>query len=421
MLCIGSIQHFGHAAILGFVHPVNRRDKQPLRIAVLSYTTISHDHRILRTLEALAGLGHKVTAIGFGEPPALPVDMIRLPDPPEHNNKRLAILATQFPANFLPMSAPFLHFRLPQHGAARRALVALRPDIIHANDWQALVAAAAAKAAAGSSIVYDSHELASEEHADNWLWRLVSRRHTCEIETRYIREACAVITVSDGIAATLQDLYALPELPLVIRNTPAYQAVVPSATTPPIKLLFHGIMKDGRGIEPLIGAMPMLPKHRLTLRGDGAPHYLAKLRALTESLGVAGHVKFEPAVPYDEVVSSAASSHIGVFCAPLDTRHNRFAMPNKAYEYIMAGLAILVTDHTELAKLVREHRCGFTAIESTPRAIAEALNALSLSDLATMGSHALAAARTLSWEQEQKKLVTLYETLAANIALRHID
>jgi len=392
---------------------VSHRTKRVLRIAVLSYTTIARDYRVLRTLETLAAQGHEVTAIGFGEAPALPVAMIRLPDPPGRNGQRLGIMATQFPANLLPASAPILHLMLPWHAAARKALLALRPDIVHANDWQALVAAAAAKREAGSRIVYDSHELASEEHADNWLWRVVAQKHTCAIEERFIGLADAVVTVSQGIASTLQQLYALPTRPLVIGNAPAYQMTEPRPSQEPVRLLFHGIMKGGRGIEALIGAMPLLPQHLLTLRGDGAPSYLDKLKGLAAGLGVADRIAFEPAVPHSEVIPAAAASHIGVFCAPLDTRHNRFAMPNKVYEYLMAGLAVLVTADTDLAVLVRQHGCGMTAADSTPEAIAAALALPSMPDLETMRANALAAARELSWDREETKLIELYDGLAS--------
>lgn len=391
---------------------MNARAAQALRIAVLSYTTIARDYRVMRTLETLAALGHEVTAIGFGEAPALPVAMIRLPDPPGRTGQRLAIAATQFPANLVPASAPLLHMLVPQHRAARAALLALRPDIVHANDWQALVAADAAKHEAGARIVYDSHELASEEHADNRLWRLVAQKHTRAIESGFIRRADAVITVSDGISSTLQNLYDLPERPLVVRNALAYRNVSPASLSEPLRLLFHGIMKGGRGIEALIGAMPLLPQFRLTLRGDAAPSYLARLQTLAARLGATAQIKFEPAVPHEAVVTAAASSHIGVFCAPLDTRHNRFAMPNKVYEYLMAGLAVLVTDGTDLATLVREHECGLTAADSTPEAIAAALRTLPLPELDRMRANALAAARKLSWEEERERLIELYDRLS---------
>ncbi|CAM5219640.1 Glycosyltransferase involved in cell wall bisynthesis OS=Bosea thiooxidans OX=53254 GN=SAMN05660750_04435 PE=4 SV=1 [Bosea thiooxidans] len=391
---------------------MNNHNVRALRIAVLSYTAIARDYRVVRTLETLSALGHDVTAIGFGEAPALPVAMIRLPDPPGRTIQRLTVAATQFPANLMPASAPLLHMLVPQHRAARAALLSLRPDIVHANDWQALVAANAVKRAAGTRIVYDSHEMASEEHADNKLWRLVAQKHTRAIEARYIRVADAVVTVSDGIAHTLKQLYGLPARPVVIGNAPAYQSVTPAPPGMPIRLLFHGIMKRARGIEPLIKVMPLLPQYQLTLRGGGASRYLQQLQQLAAASGAGDRIVFEPSVPYDAVIRAAANAHVGVFCAPRDTGQGRYAMPNKIYEYLMAGLAVLVAADTDLAKLVTQYQCGLVTTDATPEAIAAALAALDPDKLAIMRANALIAARQLCWEQERTKLLALYDWLA---------
>lgn len=393
---------------------MNDQSARKQRIALLSYTTIARDNRILRTLETLLALGHNVTAIGFGEAPALPVSMIRLPDLPSRASQRLTIAATQISANLLPASASFMHMLLPQHRAARAALLRLRPDVVHANDWSALPAADAAKRSFGTRVVYDSHELASEEHADNWRWRLVAQRHVRAIETRFIRRVDAVVTVSEGIASTLQTLYALPQRPLVIYNTPAHQKVIPSLLAEPINLLFHGNMKSGRGIEPLIESMHLLPRHTLTLRGDGTASYLNELRRLAIKFGVSERVTFESALPYNQVITAAARSHIGVFCAPRDTGQNRFAMPNKIYEYIMAGLAVLITAGTELHNLIKDYHCGLAASDSTSSAIATALQELPLPLLSSMRANALAASCELCWETERTKLVALYDALSVS-------
>jgi glycosyltransferase involved in cell wall biosynthesis len=385
-----------------------------LHVAVLSFTSIDSDHRVLRTIATLAGRGYKVTAIGFGQQPPADCDFIPLPAPGSHSAQRTAILLTQAPAGLIAASAVPLHFLRRHHRAARQALLALQPDIVHANDCQTLPAAAAAKRAFRTRIVYDSHEFATEEHADNMRWRLVAQRHVREIERRFIGTVDKVITVSDGIAEDLRTLYGLPETPTVVRNTPAYQAISPREISGPRHLLFHGIMKGGRSIEATISALRHLPDAVLTLRGDGAPAYLAKLRSLARDPAIGGRVTFEAAVPASDVVPRAAEAHIGIFCAPLETRHNRFALPNKIFEYLMAGLAVVVTAGTDLADLVARYGVGVTASAATPEAIAAAINRISPEELHLMRGRALVAARELSWEHERDKLTGLYDTLAAS-------
>lgn len=359
-----------------------------------------------------------MTAIGFGGQPPAACDFISLPPLRGRMAQRVATLLTQAPAGLLPASAVPLHFLRRHHRAARTVLLALKPDIVHANDCLALPSAVAAKRIACARIVYDSHEFATEEHSDNFRWRLVAQRHIREIERRFIRAADHVVTVSDGIARELQALYGLPVRPTVIRNTPAYQAIAPKAPSGPQHLLFHGIMKGGRGIEATIAALSELPDNILTLRGSGTPAYLARLRNYATQLHVSQRVRFEDAVPPAEVVARAAEAHIGVFCAPVDTRHNRFAMPNKIFEYLMAGLALVVTAGTDLADLVAKYGCGVAASASTPEAIAAAISRINPEDLQIMRARALDAARELSWESERDNLVRIYDMFALNISAR---
>lgn len=388
-----------------------------MHIAVLSFTAIENDHRILRTIKALAESGHTVTAVGFGRHPAGAHNFIPLPPLPSRKIHRLATALTQAPAGLIAATAAPLHFLRKHHRYARAALLALKPDVIHANDCLTLPSAMAVKRARGTRLVYDSHEFATEEHADNIRWRLVAQQHVREIERCFIGQADCVITVSEGIARELQKLYAMTFKPTVVRNTPAYEQIGLAPFAQPRRLLFHGIMKRGRGIEATIAALQYLPDCVLTLRGDGAPLYEKKLRSYAAQLGVDSRVSFEAAVRPEDVVRRAADSHIGVFCAPTETRHNRFAMPNKIFEYFMAGLAVVVAADTDLAELVAEYKCGVTAASSTPEAIAAAINDIQSDALQTMRMRALEAARHFSWENERKSLIRLYEQLDAAPAL----
>lgn len=384
-----------------------------MHVAVLSFTYVENDHRVLRTVKALAERGCRVSVIGFGGKPAEDCDFFPLPALPARTGLRLMMLLTRAPAGLFPGWAVPLHFLVHYHRAARAALLHVKPDVIHANDCLTLPSAVAAKQAVGARIVYDSHEFATEEHADNIRWRLVAQSHIREIERRFIGHADHIITVSDGIAQGLQALYALPVRPSVVRNTPAYEAIAPSPFTPPRHLLFHGIMKGGRGIEATIAAMRHLPDCVLTLRGNGAPAYEAGLRALATRLAVADRVTFEDYVPPTHVIRRASEAHIGVFCAPTETRHNRFAMPNKTFEYLMAGLAVVVTANTNLAELITQYGCGVAASSSTAEAIAAAINGINAEELAAMRARALEAAKQLCWEREQGNLKEVYDRLAA--------
>ena len=85
-----------------------------------------------------------------------------------------------------------------------------------------------------------------------------------------------------------------------------------------------------------------------------------------------------------------------------DTCENhRLALPNKAFEYIAAGLPVVASDLPELRRLVDQFGIGWTADPADPASIAAALrSALESRDDAALRERLAAAAEQLSWRRE---------------------
>lgn len=101
----------------------------------------------------------------------------------------------------------------------------------------------------------------------------------------------------------------------------------------------------------------------------------------------------------------------------VSSRHNEFALPNKFFEYVRAGLALCVSDLPEMARLVRQYAIGATISATRPRAIAEAINGLSRAGIDDYKNHSLTASRELYWERESAGLVATYDAAVAAAAL----
>ena len=389
---------------------------QPRRVAVLAFSPLGRDSRVMRTVQSLAGWGHAVTALGFGTRPAdLPpeVAFIALPEPERGLRSRLGLVLSSVPARLAPGLAAAAHGLRAHHRAARRALLSLRPEVVHANDWPTLPAALAARAACGARIVYDSHEFATEEHAGRPAWRLLLRPHVMAIEALGVKRASRVLTVSDGIAQAMARLHALPETPGVLRNLPPYESHAFHAPGATRRLLFHGLLLPGRGIETAIAAMALLPEHYvLTIRGDGPAPYLRALVEQAGGTGAGGRVRFEPAVPRAEVVARAnRDADLGLLLLSDVSGQARFALPNKLFEYAMAGLAVLISPGEDRAAVIGAHGFGRVVPAADPAALAATLRAMTDEEIATMKRASLAAARSLNWEAEREVLRRAYAGL----------
>ncbi|HEX6702861.1 MAG TPA: glycosyltransferase, partial [Gaiellaceae bacterium] len=97
-------------------------------------------------------------------------------------------------------------------GRYRTGRILGRFDVVHANDLDTLPAAWLLARASGARLVYDAHELYTEQEPDPpRLHRAVARG----LEGALARRADAVVTVSEPIADELQHRFRLPLPPFV--------------------------------------------------------------------------------------------------------------------------------------------------------------------------------------------------------------
>jgi glycosyltransferase involved in cell wall biosynthesis len=385
-----------------------------MRIAIVALSPIGRDARVLRTVRALSQSGHEVHVLGYGPKPlSCSGHFYSLGEPPTRIQHWAWVLAGYVPSSLSQLLRRALTTLRPLHRRCQRLIRAIRPDAIHANDWPALPIALWGKQATGARIIYDSHEFAREEHSERRLWRILCRPHVCAIEAAGVREAHRVVTIGPGIARLLAKTYSLAEPPLVVLNVPEYHSVEPHAIGERLELLYHGLLTKGRGIETLIAAMAEIRRPaRLVLRGNGASRYVAGLRRFAALHAAPEKIVFESAVPLERVIESAARADIGLFAPPLVTSQVRFMLPNKLFEYLMAGLMVVFSNAEDVAEIVDRYECGVMLSDATPSGLAAAIDVLSLEEIRRHKLRARSCARSLCWEKEQEKLTKLYAEIS---------
>jgi glycosyltransferase involved in cell wall biosynthesis len=417
----------------------NNAGAAPLSIGIIAFSRIADDPRVRRQGDAFHQAGWETVAIGLprarSAPPAWTILEARAKpgegspvenadaNPPVADTiapthwvlravKRRAgqvryVLRMQVPRIF-PGYAQNMYWTLDQHFAELYRLASsVRPDIWLANDWTSLPIAERLASEQGANLVYDTHELAADEYGHRPYWRLVHRPTVVAIERSCLARAALITCVSGGIADRLQALYGLAERPLVIQNTPVYQRFELRLVQDKIRILYHGLVAAGRGLEECIRSMALLrPEFHLTIRGPGSEQYLRALKDLTVKLGVAGRVSLVPPVPMIDLVREASMFDIGLFALPDHSLHNRFALPNKFFEYVMAGLALCVSDLPEMTPIVKKYNLGCVFQGVSPEAIAQTINALDRSAIEGYKRASLAAARELNWENESRTLTS---------------
>jgi len=291
-------------------------------------------------------------------------------------------------------------------------------DIYHAHDLNTLPVAYWAKRLTGGKIVYDSHELYTEIST---LSRLERRIFRC-CESYLIHQVDKVITVNQSIASELSKRYKI-SLPEVIMNCP----VINNQKGSPCEnlllkrlgfgkavplILYQGGYAPNRGLQNLILSAHYLNEGVIVLMGWGRLEQ--ELKNLVKAENLNDKVMFLDPVPQEELLIHTQCATLGVIPYQFVGLNNYYTTPNKLFEYIAAGLPVVASNFPELKRIVEGYNLGKTFDPEDPKDIAAAINDV-LSDKARyeeMRKNALEAAKVFNWENESKKLLTIYRNLS---------
>jgi glycosyltransferase involved in cell wall biosynthesis len=297
-----------------------------------------------------------------------------------------------------------------------KAAMAFRPDIIHANDLNTMLAALIVKEKTGAPIIYDAHEIYPEQHAPDQrseLWHGFFTR----LDEQLIHQADGRMTVCDSLGEYFQRRYGSPAF-LTLRNVPSIRFLprdeILARRNEPRRILYHGAFFKNRGLEEVIRAAKYLTSAQFIFRGFGTHEPV--LRNLVEEIGAEANVHFAPPVSVDELVRTASESDVGLNPFPSACLNTEYALPNKFFEYMMAGLSIASSDLIEMRRLTNELGIGILFRSLNPEEIAADLRTL-LADPERLDAHRAngwrAARERFHWEQEEQRLIEYYRPFAA--------
>jgi glycosyltransferase involved in cell wall biosynthesis len=287
-------------------------------------------------------------------------------------------------------------------------------DLYVAHDIETLVAAVVAGRVHHRPIVYDAHELASEQLDPSSARNRFIRR----LEQRLIPLVDRIIVPNQSRAEYYQARHRLRADPLVVLNCP------PAASWPKTDLLrkrlelpagsrilvYHGGLLPGRALEELIQAASSFEQGTvLVMIGEPIAFVREVLEPLRYKEGVQNRVFFLPYMPYSEVMKYVASADLGVVIYKNINWNNYLCAPTKVYEYIMAELPFVGAKLPEIERLFMEYPVGLAFDPSEPRSIARAINgffALTAAERNAMALHLQRARQRFTWEAESQKLIT---------------
>jgi glycosyltransferase involved in cell wall biosynthesis len=297
----------------------------------------------------------------------------------------------------------------------RRAIGAIRawrPRMVHCNDYNTMWVGVAARLL-GAKVIYDAHELWPDRNQrQEPRWWLVA------CEALFVRAANRMLATSPGHAAVIARRYRVRE-PTVIRNIPRRPEPRDdfAGELDERLAIYVGAVTTNRGLEQCISALQRADQVRLRIVGPGRAEYRSELTDLAQRLDVAERVEIADPLAPDQVVEAAARAGSGVALIQPSCLSYAECLPNKLFEYVVAGLPVLASDLPVLGGFVREHGIGPVVRPDRIDEIAEQLQALADPAVNARYREAVLRAREqLDPGRESRLLQSVYEDALADRA-----
>src|SRR5262249_4601902 len=268
----------------------------------------------------------------------------------------------------------------------------------------------------GAKLVYDSHELFSEQELS---WR--DRRQWSAMEAKHIKACDMIITVNPSIARELEQRYGIARINVVYNaehplNSPNHNRrfhEIFCLDAGAKVLLFQGGLSTGRHLESVVEAMKLIRNSRvhLVILGDGP--LKSHLQTLIQRMGVKTRVHFHHAVPQNELLRFTASADAGIIPYQATCLNNYYCTPNKLFEFIAAGIPILASNLPEIHQIITGSEIGMVGDLSSVKSMASSIDTFFADELRLKEwrTHVVEAQKRFCWDREGEKVVSIFESL----------
>ncbi|MDL2262739.1 glycosyltransferase [Bacteroidales bacterium OttesenSCG-928-I21] len=360
---------------------------QRKKIVVSVSNDITNDQRVHRICMSLQKFGYDVLLIGRTMKSSQNIE------PRTYEIKRFRLL---FNSGFLFYT--FFNIRLFFY------LLFCKADIFLSNDLDTLLGNTLAAKIKKVKLVYDSHEFFTEvPELENTKFK---KKIWLIIEKYSIKKTDASYTVCSSIAEIYNKKYGINMQ--VVRNLPFKKNISISYENRENILLYQGTLNKERGIEILIKAMKHLPYCNLIIAGKG---YLEKeLKNLAAELKLTDRIIFTGNICFNELHNITSKAKLGFSIEQGKSFNYYYALPNKIFDYIQAGVPIICSDFPEMKNIINTCNVGEILNMPTPEGLSLQVDELlnKPEKLKYYHDNCLVAKEILNWENEEEKLRKIF-------------
>lgn len=281
-----------------------------------------------------------------------------------------------------------------------------RFDIVNAVDLDTIIPASLAARIKSKPMVYDAHELFTE------VPEIVNRPYLHKIwswiESRFVPTAWASYTVGPSIAGIFTEKYKQEFA--VVRNVPKRQSIHHTKATEKI-ILYQGAINAGRGLKEMIAAMMHLDEEiKLWIIGDGDLYEEIK----DASLGTTAkqRIKMFGYIAPDELKEMTKKAWIGINLLENIGLSYYYSLANRTFDFIQAEVPAIHMDFPEYRAINEKYQIAELVPDLSVESIVKAVKALENEEKYNrLKQNCQIAAADLCWENEEDKLLQIYDRL----------
>ena len=289
----------------------------------------------------------------------------------------------------------------------QQVIVDWEPDLIHSHNLPDLLTALALEITEGRvPVIHDVHDMHSLRHTP-YEDGFPDPGEPDALERAAAEGCAALITVSHELLGELADRYELPARARVFPNY-ALARDLPPLPPPgrpagePLRLVYQGTLSCSHGHYDLREIFAAIVAEGVTL--DVYP--TREEPAYRDLAGSSAGLRLHETLPPSQLMRRLPGYDFGWagFNARLNATHLDTALPNKAFEYLAAGLPVLTFDHRALAGFLEANGLGLR-LDGTER-LGARLRAL---DLPALRARVAAARHGLTVEANIGQVLDLYD------------
>lgn len=295
----------------------------------------------------------------------------------------------------------------------------LNADIYHANDLNTLPQGIVCSKLRlhPKPLVYDSHEVQSDRTGYN-------SERIKKIERFLLRFVDTMIVENHTRAQYNKEIYGFYPQPVYnysmlydIEKQPYSHLREKLGINADEKiLLYQGGLQQGRGLDKLIEAMPMIDEGVLLFVGGGK--LTDVLKAQAEQSEARDRIYFLDKVPFEVLPSITREAYVGFQVLQNICFNHYSASSNKLFEYIMAHVPVIACNFPEIKRVVEEEEVGIVTDTHESRNIAQAVNQLLHDDKQYQHYRAQTrhAKQIYNWQNEKQRFLNVYDTLDGKVS-----